>query len=205
MDGEALNFDTLAEDNIRTLPVPTATFKKPLCICLVGIPASGKSTLASKLAEKFPLTVLNEEYITSFLIPKTSVFTRNSPEVFQLATKTIEHLLVAGKACIYDSNVKTREQRALIKKIAEEAGGSYVLIYLNCPRETCYERLQKHNLDVTRGEAKGYILDKDLFEYEVASTSPPAPDENHITYGCENPEGVFQVIPLIESRMREGT
>jgi predicted kinase len=195
----ALNFDTLADDTIRTLNVPEPTFAKPLCIIMVGIPASGKSTLTQKLSEKFPLTVFDEESLTSFLSPRATVFKRGSVEVFKLATKTIEHLLRQGKPCIYDANVKTRQQRDLIKKIVEECGGSWLLIYLNCPEDLCYERLQKHNLAVTRGESKGFILDKDFFEYEVSGTSAPSLDELHIVFNCNNPEDSFKITSQVES------
>lgn len=198
-----LNFDTLADDYIRTLNLPPASFAKPLCIILVGIPASGKTRLVNKLAEKFPLAILKEEDLIAYLAPRATVIQRNSPEVFKLAFKAIEHIAKAGKACIYDANVKTNEQRALIRNIIQEVGGRFLLIYLNCPRQICYERLEKHNLAVSRGEAKGFILNKDLFEYEVASTSLPSLDEQYVTYNCENPEGVFQILPLVENKLKE--
>jgi len=202
MNGSDLNFDILAEDNIRTLKVPAASFPKPLCVVLVGIPCSGKTSLAEKLAEKFPVTILAEEDMMSFLAPRATIFRRGSVEIFQLATKTIEHLIKKGKACVYDANVKTREQRQLLEIVVKEAGGSYLLIYLNCPKETCYERLQKHNLAVTQGEAKGFILDKDFFEYEAASTRIPTADEHHLTYNSLAVDDVSLVASVIENRLK---
>ena len=199
-----MDFDILADDNIRTLKVPAPSFRKPLVIVFVGIPASGKTTLTEKLAEKFPLTVLGEENMTAFISPRATIFKRGSEEVLKLAVKTIEHLVRLGKACIYDANAKSREQRALIKQTAEASGGSYLLIHTNCPRESCYGRLQKHNLAVERGESKGFILDKDYFEFEAASTKPPSTEEIHLTYNCENPESSYQLLPLIEKRLNEG-
>ena len=204
MSSNLLNFDTLADDNIRTLKVSAPSFRKPLIIIFVGIPASGKTTLTEKLAEKFPLTVLSEEKMTSFLSPRATIFKRNSEEVFKLAVKTIERLVKLGKACIYDANVKRKEQRGLIKQTVEASGGSYLLIYTNCPREGCYSRLQKQNLAVERGEEKGFILDKDYFEFEASSTKPPSLEELHLTYNCENPESSYQILPLIERRLSEG-
>jgi predicted kinase len=204
MAGELLNFDTLAADNIRTLKVPNPSFKKPLVIVFVGIPASGKSTLTEKLTEKFPMTALSEENLTSFLSPRATIFKRNSEDVFKLAVKSIEHLVRSGKACIYDANIKTRELRAFVKQTVEASGGSYLLIHTDCPRETCYERLQKHNLAVGRGDVKGFILDKDFFEFEASSTKPPSPEEIHLTYNCVNPESFYQVLPLIEKKLNEG-
>ena len=203
MDVGRLDFDVLAKDNIRTLRVPEASFKKPLCVILVGIPESGKTYLTKSLSEKFPLTVLSEEAMMAFLSPRATIFKRNAVEVFQLATRTIEYLIKMGKACIYDANVKTREQRGLIKTIVEQDGGSYLLIYTSCPKELCYRRLQKHNLAVTQGEAKGFIMDRDYFEYEAVSTRPPVLDEHHLVYNCENPETLFLINAAIDKRLKE--
>ena len=197
MANSSLNFETLAEDNIRILKVPEPVFDKPLMVIMVGIPASGKSTLTKKLADKFPLTVFSEEYMTSFLSPRATFLKKNSAEVFQLAVKTIESLIRKGKASIYDANVKTRQQRNLIRTVVENGGGVYLLISLDCPKETCYQRLQKHNLEVNRGESKGFILDKDLFEYEVSSTRAPAPDEINVVYSCTKAESFYKIAALV--------
>jgi predicted kinase len=201
MATQELNFDVLAEDNIRTLHVPKVAFEKPVCVVMVGIPEAGKTFLAKNLSEKFPLAVLSETDMVAFLSPRATIFKRGALEVFQLAIKTIEHLIKGGKACIYDANIKTREQRSLIKTAVEQAGGSFLLVYVSCPKELCYERLQKHNLAVNRGEIKGFILDKDYFEYEVASTRLPAPEEHHLVYNCENPESILLIEAAIERRL----
>ena len=80
-------------------------------------------------------------------------------------------------------------------------GGSYLIIFVDCPREVCYERLQKHNLEVNRGEEKGFILDKDFFEYEVASTHRPAVDEYHLTFDGQNPENAYERESVVEKRL----
>jgi predicted kinase len=203
MSSSDLNFDVLAEDNIRILNAPAVLFKKPLCIILVGIPSSGKTWLTRKLRDKFPLTVLAEEDMMAFLAPRATIFKRGAIEVFQLACKTIEHLIKKGKACVYDANIKTREQRMLLKSIVEESGGSYLLIYMDCPKETCYSRLQKRNLEVMRGETKGFILDRDFFEYEVASTRVPAADEYHLTYSSQGLEETSPIFSAVGSRLKE--
>ena len=193
-----LDFDVLAKDNIRTLKLPTLVFRRPAVFILVGLPVSGKTTLSRRLAEKFPLTILAEEDMSAFLSPRATIFGRSSPEIFQLAIKTVEKLVRLGKACIYDANVKTREQRKLIRQVVEQAGGIYTLIHLNCSKEGCYKRLRKHNLAVERGEAKGFILDKDLFEFEASSTDLPTTEEAHLGYNSEDPESIYQLFPQVE-------
>ena len=197
-----LDFDILAKDTIRTLKIPAANIPKPLCIIMVGFPTSGKSTLVEKLKDRFPLADFSEEQLTAFLAPRASVVRRDSSEVFQLATKIIENLMAMSRACVYDSNIKTKEQRDLIKKVVEDGGGSFLLVYLECPKQVCYDRLQKHNLGVSRGEAKGFILDKDLFEYEISTTHLPSPEEQHLTLKCDDPESLSQLYSMVETRLQ---
>ena len=200
--GIGLDFDTLAEDNVRILKVPVQVFRKPLCVILVGYPGAGKTFLAEKLKREVPLTTFSEKDLTSFLAPRATPLKRDAVEVFQLAVKTIEHLLLKSKACIYDGNLKTREQREFVKKAVEDAGGQYLLIFISTPKEICYSRVQKQNLSVGRGESKGFILDKDLFEYEVATTKLPPTEENHYNFDGQTQESLIRTILYIRSLLK---
>ena len=76
-----------------------------------------------------------------------------------------------------------------------------MLIYLDCPKKVCYQRLQKHNLEVTRGESKGFILDRDLFEYEVSRTRAPASDEINVVYSCTNTQSFYKISSLVREAL----
>ena len=198
----SLDLDVLAEDNVRTLKVPSQTFHEPPSVILVGYPGAGKTFLVEKLKEEVPLTAFSEKDLTSFLAPRATLLERDAVEVFQLAVKTIEHLLLKGKACIYDGNIKTREQRELVKKVVEDVGGRYLLIFISTPKEICYSRVQKQNLSVGRGESKGFILDKDLFEYEVATTKLPPIEEDHHNFDGQTQESLIRTILHIRSLLQ---
>jgi len=202
MNGEPLNFDVLADDNLRTLKLPDVSFKKPVCIFLVGYPGSGKTYLVKKITEQFPVTALIEKDMTNLLAPRATPIERGAVEVFQLAYKTIERLIVSGKACIYDGNVKTKEQRDLIRKAVEDAEGEPVLIYVKADKDLCYLRVKKQNLGVTRGEEKGYILDKDYFEYEIVTTRLPSQDETYIVHDSQNTESIYKVMTIIGKKLK---
>jgi hypothetical protein len=57
-------------------------------------------------------------------------------------------------------------------------------------------------LAVTRGEAKGFILDKDFFEYEAASTRTPTVSEHHLTYNSLAVDDVPLVSSVIENKLK---
>ena len=65
-DEKIFNLDQLVVDNIRTLSLPSKRFARPIGIILVGGPFSGKTTLVSFLAKRFPLAVLSEANMAGY-------------------------------------------------------------------------------------------------------------------------------------------
>ena len=200
---EIFNIEKLAEDNVRTLELSEASYKTPVCIIFVGLPASGKSYLAEYLAKELSLTKFGEQNLTALLAPRATITEREVVKVFQLAVATIEHLLRRGKGVIYDANSKTKEQRNLIKTAVEQAGGRSILIFCSTPKEVCYQRAHKRNISIARGEVQGLILDKDYFEYEVATTLLPTADENPIIYdSTHDHENIYQIATKIKGLIK---
>lgn len=194
---EQVNLDILAEDNIRTLELPKGGLNPPAAIILVGIPASGKTFLVKNLVEAFPFAVLSEEEMLKFLAPRISFFKRAQGEVITLALKTIERLIQRGVSCVFDFSVKKRHDRYVIRQMVEAAGGKFILIHIDIAKEEAYEQISKSNYQVTRGEKKGVILNKDLFEYEVASTMFPLTEERALVYKPKEFESLNVIIEQI--------
>ncbi len=193
------DLDVLAEDNVRTLRLPKGRLNPPLAVILIGIPASGKTFLVQNLARTFPLAILSEEDMLKFLAPKISFFRRAQDKVLILAIKTIEKLVQKGISCIFDYNIKKRSDRDIVRQTVETAGGKFVLIHINLPKEEAYEQLSKSNYQVSRGEKKGVIMNKDLFDYEVAGTNFPAIHERALVYNSKKPDSLNIIVEQIST------
>ena len=191
------NLDILAEDNVRTLKLPKVRLNPPVAIILVGVPASGKSRLVESLINTLPLAVLSEEEMLKFLAPRISFFERAQEEILALATKTIEKLILGRISCVFDYSVKKRRDRSLLRGVVEKAGGKFILIYIDIPKEEAYKQLSKINYEVSRGEKKGVIMNKDLFEYEVTGTTPPSAGEGALVSQPQKPESMQIIIDQI--------
>lgn len=194
---EQVDLNVLAEDNIRVLDLPKGRLNTPVAILLVGMPASGKSFLVQNLAQNLPLAVLSEEEMLKFLAPRISFFKRAQGELTVLALKTIEKLIQRGISCVFDSSVKKRADRQVVKQTVEASGGKFILIHIDVTKEEAYDQISKSNYEVTRGEKKGVILNRDLFEYEVASTTFPLAGEQAIIYKPKGFESINVIIQQI--------
>ena len=190
---EQVDISTLVEDNIRTLEIPKGRLRPPIAVLLIGIPASGKSFLVKDLTRTFPLVVLSEEEMLKFLAPNITFFQRAQEQVTILAMKSIEKLIQRGVSCIFDYNLKKIHDRQVIKQMVEAAGGRMVLIHINISKKEAYGQISKANYQVSRGDKKGVILNKDLFEYEVADTMIPLIEEHAIVYEPKEPDSLSTV------------
>lgn len=192
-----VNIDVLAEDNIRTLEIPKGRLKTPVAILLVGIPASGKSYLVKDLTQALPLAVLSEEDMLKFLAPKITFFNRSQEQVIILAMKSIEKLIQRGVSCIFDYNLKKTHDRQTIRQMVEAVGGRIIIIHIIISKEEAYAQISKANYQVSRGEKKGVILNKDLFEYEVADTIVPLIEEHAMEYKPRESDSVTTLVEKI--------
>lgn len=201
MESKSLpNIETLVADNIRTLKIPQIKSSHPLVVIMTGIPSSGKSYLATKLAENIPVCILSEAAMRHFLARGASFFDRKTEKIHELGVPTILRLLQMGVNTIYDSNIATRRLRELIKSRVEKADGRFILIYLNCPKEVAYERVKKHNVEIMQGDKEGFIMDIDFFNYEVAKTQVPSVSESPLTYdSSQNSNQLQNLIQKIKN------
>ncbi len=110
-------------------------------IILVGIPGSGKTTLAEKLVEKGYLS-LNADSIRAELYGDAA--TQGDPEqVFGIFFKQLEAAMKEEKAIVIDNTNSNPKQRKPILDRAKENGYEDVQLWLlDVSLETCLKRNQ---------------------------------------------------------------
>lgn len=202
-NAKIVNLDQLVFDNIRTLSLPSKRFARPIAIILVGGPFSGKTTLVSFLAKRFPLAVLSEANMAAFLAPRATFFKRGAEEIFLLASKTIDELIRQKVSVIYDASVRKHSEREMIRKLVAGAGGKFLLIHLTMPENEAYARLRKINAQIVRGDRKGFIMDRVLFRYELNSIESPTVEESPVMYNDHAVEAAEKVEDHVRSLLEE--
>lgn len=104
-------------------------------IVMCGIPASGKSTLAEKLAEKENAIIVSADAMREELHGDISN-QDNHADIFEKVHERIKGLLSEGKNVVMDStNINRKRRIHLINN--EFKADEYVVYYMNTPIENC--------------------------------------------------------------------
>ncbi len=172
--------DALHESLEEAKPV---RLKGAFCVWLMGLSASGKTTLARLLAEALEQRGLTVEILDGDIVRNTLTkglgFTREDREVnlrriALLAQNLVERQVVTIVAAICPYHSIRKEVRATI--------GDFVEVHLNCPLEICIQRDPKGLYrKALAGEIQHFTGIGDAFE------TPERPDIEVQTH-IENPE-----------------
>ena len=165
------------------VPEQPAAGNGAFCVWLMGLSASGKTTLAQLLARAlaqrgFTVEVLDGDIVRTTL-SKGLGFTpgdrvTNLRRIAAMAQKLVRQQVVTIVAAICPYHAIREEVRASI--------GEYVEVYLNCPLEVCIRRDPKGlYLKALAGEIQHFTGIDDVFE-------PPVRPDIEVTTHGEDPE-----------------
>lgn len=169
---------------------------KPLIVMFVGVPGSGKTTFAKKLAEKVNAIVLSSDSMR--------IWMWGSLEAKQAAHDTLEkrklgnqltfgalnyatnQAVMAGYSVIYDCNANHITERQEKYDIAKAYGALPVVVRLRVPYETSLQRIQTRE---ETHDARQFIGDKALqvLEQFTADIEEPSSNENVIEISGDIP------------------
>jgi len=130
---------------------------------LIGIPCSGKSTYANKLASKKSNTVVISTDEIRKELTGTYEFTSSSNKaVFDIAKKMISQVLELGFKVVFDATNTNKQHRKSIISIAKKANCKTVAIVFKTPIDLCLKRNSKRNFE--RRVPEDVILSMSVFK-----------------------------------------
>ena len=144
---------------------------------LCGKIASGKSTLARKLAEA-PATVLisEDDWLASLFADQLKTgkdYLRCSAKLQTVMGPHVASLLRAGVSVVLDFPANTVDQRAWMRDLVAQEGIVHQMHLLDLPDERLLERLRQRNVS---GEHP-FKVSEEMFQRFAAAFVPPSPDE----------------------------
>lgn len=156
---------------------------------LTGLPASGKTTIASIAAEKLRGMGYRVEHLDGDWVRKTinpdAGFTREERRRHLLRVAWIARLLARNGVIVLCSFVSPyRSVRAEIRRIVEEEGIPFIEVFVDTPLEECIKRDPKGLYrKALRGEIKNFTGISDPYEPPekpdlVLNTMENTPEQN---------------------------
>ena len=156
------------------------------CICIAGMPASGKTTAALRLSEKLGIAMLSKDEIKEKLFDRIGFQSRQEKVQLGLAAMEIlyyaaERCLAAGESVILENNFEDVSRPGL-QALQERTGCRMITILFDGETRAVYERFVKRDQSPTRhrghvvndrypevgAPAKVKTLSFDAFEQSIA-------------------------------------
>ena len=139
----AFDFAQAIEKIEEHLANTSETTAYPVLIMISGLPGTGKSYLARKLAEKLPFVVIETDFVRKTLFPKPTYTAQESGLVHGTCHRLINKLLNKGVRIIFDATNLIEHQREMIYHLAEKAAAKLIIVRTAAPEEVVRERLRR--------------------------------------------------------------
>ena len=150
---------------------------------MCGLPFSGKTVLAEKLAVRFGFSIVSIDDIRDLRGFSWQENEKVTPEdwtnIFNESFKKTLAFLRSGKSVIYDSANQDKFSRDRLKRVAAKGNFPTRVIFMDIPESVCRERWLKNKKSKKRTR---FDLPDNLFQAAADTFEVPEEDEDIITY-----------------------
>lgn len=130
----------LISESLGVLPERAA---HPALIIISGLPGTGKSYFAQKLAQKIPAVILESDVLRKLLFPAPDYTPRESGCLFEAVHVVAGRLIKQGRIVIIDATNLAEKNREKLYSIAERQGARLIIAYMEAPESVIAERMEK--------------------------------------------------------------
>jgi predicted kinase len=128
------------------------TTASPVLVMLAGLPGTGKSSVARRLAEIVPFAIVESDHVRKLLFPQTEYTGEESYWVHRTCHAVMARLLRKGVRVIYDATNLEERHRELVYRLADREGVKLVIVKIVAPEDLASERLHGRREKDTDGQ-----------------------------------------------------
>jgi predicted kinase len=161
----------------------------PTLHLLHGLPGSGKTVLAKKLASELPAVRFTpDEWMVTLhgTNPPEAVFRPQHERIMALIWSHVERVLCAGTDAVLDVGFWSRASRDDARRRAQALGVACRFYALKCPIDEARRRVLARTAKMPPGELE---ITEPTFEFLARQMEPLGADEPHIVVEPSVPQG----------------
>jgi len=167
----------------------------PALILLSGLPGTGKSHLAAKIAAHHPAAVVRSDEVRKLLYSRPAYTSRENGFVYLVCYALLAQLLAGGYTAVFDATNLTRDSRKRARKLAREAGAPALTLLTVAPPDVVAHRLQQR----TTGAAEAYASDAGWAVHENLAATVQAMNAAHEPYVLvDTSKEIVPVLRLVD-------
>lgn len=114
---------------------------RPALVLLSGLPATGKTTFAARLASRLPIVRIESDAIRRELASRPSYTAAENARVFDVVEARIRDALRARRHALLDATNLTARDRGRFLACAAQAGATAFAVRLTAPIHTVRQRM----------------------------------------------------------------
>jgi predicted kinase len=114
----------------------------PRLLLFSGLPGTGKSFLARKVAEQLPCVIVESDFVRKTLTRANPEYTpHESSFIHRISHKVVERLLLEGHNVIHDATNLAESHREQLYRVVARTHAKLVIVRIIAPVEIVQERL----------------------------------------------------------------
>ena len=194
----SLEADVLRILQARARPAHAATSDAPVLILTIGLPASGKSTFARRLAPQIDAVILESDALRRLLFDAPVYSRSESQRLFAALHGAARELLLAGCNVIIDATSITDSDRRPAYDVAEQTGARLLLLSFTAPEDVIKHRLAQRLESADPQEASS----AGLRVYRRMAARSQAPSSEHWNLDTSNAAEVEAALSRVVEACR---